>query len=154
MSASPETPGTGPLAPCGRCGRAVSRTPSGHLRAHECPHGSQCVVPYARRRLGEKAAHCGVCSGGALDTRLEPGQMPLPFAGGIRPKLRRKPRRARFPLANGGTGFTCPSCGCDQDKRCAVPLPDGGMGQCIPAGSFGRKVCSACRQPSLPLRFT
>jgi hypothetical protein len=126
---------------CKRCGRTVSRTPSGHLRAHFCDHGAQCVVPYSRRRLGEKPDHCFQCSG-VRDERLEPGQLPMPFVNGIRSALRRPPsKRAKAASVRG----------CDQFRRCAVTLEDGaGAGECLPAGTYGRKLCSACRQPSLP----
>jgi hypothetical protein len=141
---------------CKRCGRTVSRTPSGHLRAHFCDHGAQCVVPYSRRRLGEKPEHCTQCVGHP-DTRLDPGQLPMPFLNGIRPALRRPPskkqkaRGERWPLPTGGMGRPCPGCGCDRFTRCTVTLEDGaGTSECLPAGTYGRKLCSACRQPALP----
>jgi hypothetical protein len=143
------------LRTCTRCQQSITVTPSGHLRAHTCPHGDQCVVPYNRRRLGEKPAHCGVCLG-ARDARLEPGQLPIPFHNGIRPALRRPPSkrtraRQRWRLPGGGYGRPCPGCGCDEFRRCRIELPDvAGVAECLPAGSFGRKLCSACRQPSLP----
>jgi len=139
---------------CKRCHQSITLTPSGHLRAHTCPHGDQCVVPYSRRRVGEKPAHCGVCLG-VRDARLEPGQLPMPFHNGIRAKLRRPPSqkaraRQRWRLPSGELARPCPSCGCDEFRRCTVPLEDGGSAPCVPAGSFGRKLCSACRQPTLP----
>ena len=46
---------------CRRCGRPVIITPSGHTRAHACPHGRACVLSYAARRRGSKAMRCGEC---------------------------------------------------------------------------------------------
>lgn len=54
---------------CKRCGREMSTTPSGHLRAHHCPHGKWCQVPYDKRRTGQKREHCAACVG-ALQTKL------------------------------------------------------------------------------------
>jgi hypothetical protein len=71
-----------PTRACPRCKQTVAITPSKHLRAHTCPHGGQCIVPYARRRLGEKADHCAQCLG-TPDTRLEPGQMRQPKLPGV-----------------------------------------------------------------------
>jgi hypothetical protein len=47
--------------PCKRCGRVVASTPSGHVRAHACPHGVACVLSYAARRRGGKARRCAAC---------------------------------------------------------------------------------------------
>jgi hypothetical protein len=80
----------------------------------------------------------------------------MPFVSGIRAALRRPPSKkakasVRWPLATGGFGRPCPECGCDQFHRCTVTLDDGaGTSECLPAGTFGRKLCSACRQPALP----
>jgi hypothetical protein len=51
---------------CARCRQEVPVTPSGHLRAHECPHGAPCVLTYAARRLGDKPRDCRAC----LDRQL------------------------------------------------------------------------------------
>jgi hypothetical protein len=46
---------------CRSCGRSVTTTPSGHLRAHACPHGHGCVLSYRARRLGRRPRRCGAC---------------------------------------------------------------------------------------------
>lgn len=47
---------------CKRCGRCVLVTRSGHLRAHACPHGGDCVIPYHERREGKRAGKCPACT--------------------------------------------------------------------------------------------
>lgn len=49
---------------CRRCGRAIALTKSGHLRAHQCPHGKWCVRPYSARREGARAEGCEPCTTG------------------------------------------------------------------------------------------
>lgn len=46
---------------CKRCGLEVARTKSRHLRAHACPHGRPCVLPYSTRRTGERPEPCPEC---------------------------------------------------------------------------------------------
>lgn len=46
---------------CRRCGRVVLVTRSMHLRAHACPHGGDCVLPYHQRFEGKRARKCGEC---------------------------------------------------------------------------------------------
>jgi hypothetical protein len=48
---------------CTRCGATVAETPSGHLRAHACPHGKTCVATYAKRREGDRPKTCMQCHG-------------------------------------------------------------------------------------------
>jgi uncharacterized protein len=56
---------------CKRCQQPIAVTQSGHLRAHACPHGAACVVPYTARRAGEKPEACAAC--------LEGRNLLLPF---------------------------------------------------------------------------
>ncbi len=46
---------------CKHCGRVIPVTPSGHLRAHACPHHTACVLSYAQRRQGEVRVPCEAC---------------------------------------------------------------------------------------------
>jgi hypothetical protein len=46
---------------CKFCERRIGVTPSGHLRAHACPHGSACVLSYVARRRGDKVKRCAEC---------------------------------------------------------------------------------------------
>jgi hypothetical protein len=50
-----------PTRECKRCGVSVRITPSGHLRAHPCPHGRGCVLSYVARRRGDRPKRCNVC---------------------------------------------------------------------------------------------
>ncbi len=52
------------LRECRRCGRMIGVTKSLHLRAHECPHGQPCVLPYDRRRDGARPKRCAPCVAG------------------------------------------------------------------------------------------
>lgn len=63
--------------PCTRCGRAIAWLASGHARAHECPHGRACVLPYAKRRTVPKPPRCADCAAG----RMTRNQLGL-FEGG------------------------------------------------------------------------
>jgi ribosomal protein S14 len=49
---------------CKRCGEHRGVTPSGHLRAHACPHGRPCVLSYAARKRGQRARRCAPCLAG------------------------------------------------------------------------------------------
>lgn len=49
---------------CRRCGRTVTTTPSGHTRAHRCPHGKWCNPPYNARRRGVRREDCAECRNG------------------------------------------------------------------------------------------
>jgi hypothetical protein len=43
-------------------------------------------------------------------------------------------------------GHRCAACGCTPDKPCTINLPDGcGEGNCVPAGTYGFKRCTACQ---------
>jgi hypothetical protein len=48
---------------CKRCGVAALLTTGAtpRVRAHKCPHGRACVLPYAQRRIGKRAANCTAC---------------------------------------------------------------------------------------------
>lgn len=85
---------------------------------------------------------------------MNDGQRPLPFKTGLpksRMRARVKSKKERWALPGGWVGKTCPMCGCSRDVRCRIVLSDGeSEGQCVPAGMWGRKVCSACVQPALP----
>lgn len=50
---------------CKKCLGLVPLTPRGRLRAHHCPHGAWCTVPYAQRRHGH-IGNCPLC----FDERL------------------------------------------------------------------------------------
>jgi hypothetical protein len=58
---------------CRRCGGVHRVVPSGHLAAHKCEHGKDCILSYIRRRAGERAARCPACLAGR--------QLELPFGG-------------------------------------------------------------------------
>jgi hypothetical protein len=53
----------GPRRECRKCGRVIGETPSGHLRAHQCPHGKLCVATYFARRgmAGHGPERCDAC---------------------------------------------------------------------------------------------
>lgn len=55
---------TTPSRACKTCGREVAVTPSGHLRAHSCPHGHCCVPSYLARRKGARGKTCPTCRRG------------------------------------------------------------------------------------------
>jgi hypothetical protein len=55
---------------CRACGRAIGLTPSGHLRAHACPHGVCCVPSYRARRGGDKGKTCPQCKLAERQLRL------------------------------------------------------------------------------------
>lgn len=58
---SPKYRPKGPAFECRRCGRMITKTPSGHLRGHNCPHERLCVVPYAKRRVLVQPERCDEC---------------------------------------------------------------------------------------------
>lgn len=80
-------------------------------------------------------------------SRALDAQRPLPFKGGMRAALRRPAKTWRFH--DGQRARVCPVCACNEGQRCVVRLESGDTGACVPAGVFGARVCSGCKQPSL-----
>jgi len=53
---------------------------------------------------------------------------------------------AEVPRSTWPDGRRCNACGCAPGKPCAVELPGGcGAGNCVPAGMYGFKWCTACQ---------
>ena len=101
-----------------------------------CPH---CGRDVPQRKNGAPFLHTASSGAHRCDGSVfMGGQAPIPFRAGLAPARLRPP--STLPPG------TCPKCGCHPDaRRCVVQLPDGhGESACVPAGMFGRKVCSAC----------
>ena len=60
---------------CRRCGQAFRVTPRATIRAHECPHGLQCLPAKKTRARPEPCMLCFQERQGVLFER--PGQQPL-----------------------------------------------------------------------------
>jgi hypothetical protein len=43
---------------CKRCGQIFRMRKAGGVRAHQCPHGLQCLPPARTRK---KPEHCAIC---------------------------------------------------------------------------------------------
>lgn len=80
------------------------------------------------------------------DDRQRP--LPFKFKSGLGPSRLRPPKTWRLP--DGSIARVCPLCGCDRERRCTIILDDDGVfvdaGVCVPAGVFGRRVCSGCTE--------
>ena len=79
--------------------------------------------------------------------RVADTQRPLPFKFGM-PAARRKPAK-RWKWIDGSIARICPSCGCSEHARCTL-VSEGAECTCVPAGVFGQRVCSGCKQIKLP----
>lgn len=51
-----------------------------------------------------------------------------------------------WTVEGGAIAKVCPACGCGKDSPCNVHRGGGRFEVCVPAGLFGRRLCSACRE--------
>jgi hypothetical protein len=97
-----------------------------------CPH---CGRDVPRRKNGAPFLHTSAAGAPRCDgSGFFDAQAPIPFRFGLRKGRKLPPDPA-----------VCPKCHCSPfTARCSVALPEGGQGECLPAGTFGAKFCSAC----------